>query len=169
MPLFCFLSNAFPTSPPSPLPLPVVLFPGYHNYVALLSDNIGVYVCPSAAQVPCSQSFFLVCQLKFFHTSQVCCLFTGSMVCLDFLTLHTSHAQPANYHPHSVVLMVIDCHLSDTNTTCLPREHLRPSILEPIAQDPGGLLRLFVCSPPCTCNIGNLFLAFPTVIVLTFW
>ena len=83
------------------------------------------------------------------------------MVCLDFLTLCTSHIQPINDHPHSMVLTVID-HCSDINATHPPREHLRPSILEPITWDSGGLLRLFICFFPYICNIANLFLVFPT-------
>ena len=159
-----FSTQSLPHLSPSLfLLLLMALLHSYYNYMVLFSDNIRMYVRPSSAQGPCSLSFVSVHQLKFNPMSRVCCPFTGSMVCLDFLILHISHAQPANCQPHSTALTIIDSCPSDTSTTCPPREHLRPSILELITWDPGGLLRLFVYFFPCTWNIANLFLVFPSV------
>lgn len=159
-----FSAQSLPHLSPSPfLLLSMALLHGYYNYMVLFSDNIRMYVRPSSAQVPCSRSFVSVHQLKFNPTSRVCCPFAGSMVCLDFLILHISHARPANCHPHSTALTIIDSRPSDASATCPPREHSRPSILELITWDPGGSLRLFVYFFPCTWNITNPFLVFPSV------
>lgn len=98
-------------------------------------------------QIPYSQPSVLVFWLKFNHTSWVCHVFTRLTVGPGFLVLCTLYVQSVTHHLCSGVLAVADCHLSGGSSICLTREHLWPSILEPIAQGPlGCLLRLFINS-----------------------
>jgi len=121
----------------SPSPL-MVSFPSYQGCTVLWSDHIQVYVSPPSAKTPpcdCSPLF----RLKVNHPFE----FAISLQDLWASHFHISCAGLTN-DPCIPVLAVMNCRLSDTNAICLPREHLRPSILESIMRDPSGVH--FSCS-----------------------